>query len=527
MMLNPRSYLYSRQQLVPGLPTSKRTKAASSSYSSAPSPASLSRRRDDQIAASPDPYSNAALSSRSSSDMPKRKEPRDLSHSPPSTSTTMANAVARPSTPTSAVQIPVKNNKHEAAYMHKARHHADGHPRRQSSGSHRRRDKRSPDGLPPSMAALLAITNIPPPGRRGSVRQRMTVDSIVPRSQVSEKDLSHELSLASSLGRNPMDVLMSPPDEVLEEDASINSDSCFTSALSTMPGSLDSLPSLGDSFGTTLPSVDSPVTPPRGRRFRQPRRSLEPVSSPPGEKEEHPLWVNPEIDEVEFEVFPPSPVEADKESDTVFLPLKTAFKSNLTASLRALRSAARSLSSFTASSVPAEDLLTRSILTMDPRVPFTDERRPPVLEEEPSEAMRRYLNPTDNARLDTRSTSTPNSRSFTASIQMQTYKVQRSRKPAAATANRTIAPPPPASPRAAPAPVSFPPGPRQREIRENSDFIRIAVLEHLMRKRGKFDTTQEGHARWLLPPRKANTKAYEIGADGVPARWVSVGQDIV
>ncbi|KAF7531522.1 hypothetical protein G7054_g8801 [Neopestalotiopsis clavispora] len=526
MMLNPRSYLYSRQQPVPGLPTSKRAKASSSSSStSTTSTTFLSRRRDEQIAASPTQSSNAVLSSRSNSDMPKRKEPRDLSHSPPSTSTTMANAVARPNTPTSAVQIPVKN-RNEASYTHKSRHHADGHPRRQSSGSHRRRDKRSPDSLPPSVAALLAITSIPQQGRRGNGRQRMTVDSIVPRSQVSEKDLSHELSLASSLGRSPMDVLMSPPDEVLEEDASVTSDSCFTSALSTRAGSLESLPSLGDSFGTTLPSVDSPVTP-RGRRFRQPRRSLEPVSSPPGEKEEHPLWVNPEIDEVEFEVFAPSPVEADKQPDTVFLPLKTAFKSNLTASLRALRSAARSLSSFTASSVPAEDLLTRSILTMDPRVPFTDERRPPVLEEEPSEAMRRYLNPTDSARLDTRTTPAPSARSFTASIQMQTYKVQRSRKPVTATANRTIAPPPPASPRAAPAPVSFPPGPRQREIRENSDFIRIAVLEHLMRKRGKFDTTQEGHARWLLPPRKANTKPYEIGSDGVPARWVSVGQDVV
>lgn len=157
---------------------------------------------------------------------------------------------------------------------------------------------------------------------------------------------------------------------------------------------------------------------------------------------------------------------------------------------------------------------------MDPRVPFTDERRPPVLEEEPSEAMRRYLNPTDNARIDPRNAAVPNTRSFTASIQMQTYKVQRS-KNISATANRTATPPPQASPRA-PVPAAFPPGPRQREIRENSDFIRIAVLEHLMRKRGKFDNAQEGHARWLLPPRKANCRPYEIGSNGVPVRWTSV-----
>ncbi|KAH6654464.1 hypothetical protein BKA67DRAFT_658761 [Truncatella angustata] len=460
--------------------------------------------------------------------MPKRKESRNLSRSPPSTSTTMATAVARPMTPTSAVQIPVKN-KHDGVHIHNhsTRHHADAQ-RRPSGGSQRRKDMHTPESLPPSVAALLAVTSIPPPNRRGSVRQkRMTVDSIVPRSQVSEKELSHELSLTSSFSRSPMDVLLTPPEELLDEDTvSVTSDSCFTPALSTRAESLDSLPSLGDSFGTTILSVDSPYTP-KGRKFRPPRRSLEPISSPPGgEAEEHPLWVNPDIniDDLDFEALMPQVVEADNKQDTVFLPLKVAFKSNLTASLRALRSAARSLSSFTASSVPPEDLLTRSILTIDPRVPFTDERRPPVLEEEPSEAMRRYLNPTDSARIDTQTKTVPNTRSFTASIQMQTYKVQRS-KSAPSTAKRAVAPPPPASPKVS-APLTFPPGPRQREIRENSDFIRIAVLEHLMRKRGKFDTSQEGHARWLLPPRKASSKPYEIGSDGVPARWVSIMQDV-
>ncbi|KAK6066536.1 hypothetical protein SCUP515_10599 [Seiridium cupressi] len=517
MMLNARSYLYSRQQAP--APSATKTSALHDSKSTSPS---LSKRRDENVARNQPKTSNAAAQpNRSSNNMPKRKESTNLSRSPPSTSTTMATAVARPITPTSAVQIPVKN-KHEALYNHKTRHHADAQ-RRHSGSSQRRRDKHTPDGLPPSVAALLAVTSIPRPNKRGSVRQRMTVDSIVPRSQVSEKELSHELSLSSPFGRSPMDVLLSPPEELLDEDASINSDSCFTSALSTRAGSLESLPSLGDSFGTTLPSVDSPLTP-RGRTFRPPRRSLEPVSSPPGEKEEHPLWVNPDMEEVEFEVLMPSSTEMDKEQGTVFLPLKTAFKSNLTASLRALRSAARSISSFTASSVPPEDLLTRSILTMDPRVPFTDERRPPVLEEEPSEAMRRYLNPTDNARIDTRAVTGPNARGFTASIQMQTYKVQRSKK-MSTTPNRAAPPPPQAAPRA-PVSPAFPPGPRQREIRENSNFIRIAVLEHLMRKRGKFDSAQEGHARWLLPPRKASTKPYETGSDGIPIRWVSITHDV-
>lgn len=395
-----------------------------------------------------------------------------------------------------------------------------------SASQHAHLNRHSHEAVPPAVAALLAVTSIPPPGsRRGSLRQRMTVDSIVPRSQVSEKELSRELSY-SSFSRSPMDVLLSPPDETLDEDASITSDSCITSALSTRAASLESLPSLGDSsYDTTSSSIASPITP-RGKQFR-PRRSLEPVCSPLGVQPEHPLWIDSDIesdDDVEFEALDSAADQADKVESTVFLPFKTAFKSNLTASLRALRSAARSLSTFTASSVPPEDLLTRSILTIDPRVPFTDERRPPVLDEEPSEAMRRYLNPTDIARLDTRSSMGPATRGYTASIQMQTYKIQRSRSTPPA-ASRAATPPPPTASVKTPVPLAFPPGPRQRDIRENSDFIRIAVLEHLMRKRGKLDSSQEGHARWLLPPRKTNSKPYEIGPDGIPARWVSATQD--
>lgn len=359
----------------------------------------------------------------------------------------------------------------------------------------------------------------------------MTVDSIVHRSQVSEKELSQELTeeFAQDLrdlslapyDRSPMDILLSPPDELDEDEASINSDSAFTSALSTRAASFESIPSLGDSFGTSLvTSIDSPVTP-RGRRIRPPRRSLEPVSSPPGQHLEHPLSTksNVQVEELDFRVFDPKPGPAEQKQ-TGLAPLKSVFKSNLTASLRALRSAARSLSNFTASSIPPDDFLTRSILTMDPRVPFTDERMPPVLGEEPSEAMRRYLNPTTSLRPESRIRSSI--RSYTASIQMQTYKIQRSRSAPAASRSTNQA----GNSNKPPAAYVFPLGPRQREIRENSDFIRIAVLEHLMRKRGKLDDQREGHARWLLPPRKSPSKPYEIGPDGIPARWVAISQDV-
>jgi hypothetical protein len=63
---------------------------------------------------------------------------------------------------------------------------------------------------------------------------------------------------------------------------------------------------------------------------------------------------------------------------------------------------------------------------------------------------------------------------------------------------------------------------RQRDMRENSDFIRVAVMEMLMRKKGKLDDHKPGRARWALPPRKSPTKPYEIAENGVPARWNSV-----
>ncbi|KAI0480279.1 hypothetical protein GGR56DRAFT_263582 [Xylariaceae sp. FL0804] len=513
-MITPRSFLYRAQPSPPASPprtTKPQQQPLPPRRQNSPARAQASTISDHQST----PAKNALPS-----DRPSKK----LSNSPPTT-TTMTDAVARPITPSSAVQIPVRPNKQDLTHQRKARYHAQAQ-RQHGSMGRRSRDTHSPDAIPPSVAALLAITNIPPPSRRGNLRQRkpldsrMTVDSIVPRSRVSEKELSQELQLEhvsiSSFERSPMDVLLSPPDEFDEEEASLVSDSGFTSTFSTHPGSLESVPSLGDSLGTSaLPSVDS-ASVSRGRRSRPPRRSLEPVNTPPGELPTDPLSKRHslEVDQLDFRVFGTESITTVEKQKPGAIPHKSAFKSNLTASLRALRSAAKSLSAFTASSIPPDDFLTRSILTIDPRVPFTDERRPPVLEEEPTEAMRRYLNPTNSPRPESRASSPIHS--FTASIQMQTYKVQRS-KGSPKGARQPAQPVAPS--KAAPAALALP-GPRQREMRENSDFIRIAVMEHLMRKRGKLDDQREGHARWLLPPRKPTPGSYEIGSGGVPSRWV-------
>src|SRR5262249_13025297 len=145
---------------------------------------------------------------------------------------------------------------------------------------------------------------------------------------------------------------------------------------------------------------------------------------------------------------------------------------------------------------PPDDFLTRSIFTLDPQVPYTDERRPPPLGEEPTAALRRYLNPTTRALMEQPrplavATPADRPRPYTASIQMQTYKVHRAHPSSSSSAPASRFPRPypypaqmlpasqsgPASPdQRSPAPAEdgpppFPPGPRQREMRENPDFI--------------------------------------------------------
>ncbi|KUI54323.1 hypothetical protein VP1G_01808 [Cytospora mali] len=447
--------------------------------------------------------------------------------STPRSTTTIAST--RPSTPTSPVQIPTKSKRDSphSSKHHSYRNHDD---RRRRSSSPRWRGVHSPDAIPPSVAALLAVTSIPPPKSQRTLRQRLakdtgkrlTVDSILQQSQESEKELSLNFI------KGPLDVLLSPPEDLEDDDSSIG-ESTIASPLSTRAVSYDSMPSLTESFSTgTTSSIGTPHSTTRGRKMQPTRKSLTPVSSPPGEKEDHPLFRDHDLEELDFRVFDNSPDAEEKKGGVMqaFQPFRSAFKSNLTSSLRALRNAARSFSSMNMSSIPPEDFLTRSILTLEPNVPYTDERMPPALDEEPSAAVRRYLNPTQTARLESQgSTTLRNPRSsFTASIQMQTYKVQRSRStPSGRGPNGTSRSSQGEQPARGKDPVlSYPPGPRQREMRENSDFIRVAVMEMAMRRSGKLDEQQPGRARWALPPRKTSTRPYEIRGDGVPARWVPV-----
>lgn len=527
--MTPRSFLVSRQN--------KHLKPSHQSVSSPLAPAASQKTKDDRESNN---LAGSSITSVTTAKMAVNQRQIAKPHSspgpsPPKSTTTLT----RPTTPTSPVQIPTKanNNKsRESAHPLAHRNRRNREVRRERSSSPRWTEIHSPDAIPPSVAALLAVTSIPRPRSQRGLRQlstmekRMTVESIIEQTQETEKELSRNFI------RGPLDLLLSPPEDLDGDDDMSIGESTMASPFSTRAVSLESLPSLTDSFVTDpMQSVETPRRSVRGRKSRPTKRSLTPVSSPPGEREEHPLSLpSADVEELDFRVFE-SPPESVATADMIvpFRPFKSAFKSNLTASLRALRNAARSFSSMNLPSIPADDFLTRSILTLDPQVPFTDERMPPTLDEEPTAALRRYLNPTQTVRLEsqtTQSSTEPAQSTFTASIQMQTYKVQRSRSaPPTGSSRIQISMSPRSSrgnsqSRGKEAALSFPTGsgPRQREMRENSDFIRVAVMEMAMRKSGKLDDQRPGRARWALPPRKLSSKPYEVGSNGVPARWVSV-----
>ncbi|KAH8599949.1 hypothetical protein B0O99DRAFT_468623, partial [Bisporella sp. PMI_857] len=387
----------------------------------------------------------------------------------------------------------------------------------------------SPDAIPPSVAALLAITNIPPhkvntsERKRSGAGQKLTVDAMLEHTKVSEKELS------VFPGRNPMDLLLTPPDE-LDQDELLTTSASRGSIASMRTLSSESVPSLCEesmSESLSSPSLHSFVTPSsRGRRSMPTRRFN--LASPSGQlsaEDDHPLSKpGIDLDELDFRVFQRPPQSEKQSNIEIEIPRrKSAFKSNLTASLKALRSAARSFSSLTTPMITPDDFLTRSIISIDPRVPFTDERMPPRLEDTPTPALRRYLNPTTNAPIEAHVPAslaqTMSATQCTASIQMQTYKISRAAK---STSPSVISRRTQTTPEEVFADVAAGPVARQRDMRENSDFIRIAVMEMAMRRKGKLDDQKPGRARWALPPRKLATKPYQIGENGVPVRWMAV-----
>ncbi|MBE7180495.1 MAG: hypothetical protein INR71_04655 [Terriglobus roseus] len=374
-------------------------------------------------------------------------------------------------------------------------------------------------------------------------------------------------------------------DSVLDQHGSISSRSVSSESIMSMPDLVledRSPPSWGSPSTPSIRSrkVSSSLgsSPSRDRKDRV-------VSSPSKEEcmSNHPLLPPPPQNEDALHGSPDFKIAFAPTQRSKSLPQvspKSSFKSNLTASLNALASSFRSFSNFTAPSIPPDDLLTRSIFPSSPAIQqrYVSEMRPKSSEGVPDAALRRYLNPTPGPErerqnqqrrlsLDDASISAlalHRQPDFAAAvnvassldlaldfdgpmIQMQTYG-PGSRGPGARKAGRKGASRggrldanSEAGRIAAKAAPDAATALRQREPRENSDFLRVIVLEMNMRREGKLDARGAGRARVWLPPRKTTalegmeakrqpSSPEESDEEAsrvrkVPVRWIGVGVD--
>ena len=381
-----------------------------------------------------------------------------------------------------------------------------------------------PSALPPAVAALLAVTQIPRPKPNRFRRQlanarRISIDELVNEWKSDE-------TLSSSYGSSPVLSVLLEDSEAQEEQCSTPKGSTTEDGyLHTRSTSADSVPSLEEDDRSLL-SIGSLSTPEsmRSRRSSSNLRKDKSRSLPTTEDcvANHPLASTPLGDEDpdDYFVFPTS----SGSRPTTPRP-KTSFKSNLTTSLQALKNAAMSsLSSFSLSSVssqsqrtpgsPMSDEMLWSHPFLFPR--FSPEVRP-AIEGTPTKAQRRYLNPLP---LTFEEQEAPYQLALHApylaepiegapTILMQTYSRGRRK-----SASRRASPEPQSEAGRA---LLSAVGVRQREPRENSDFLRVVVLEMNMRREGKLES---GRAKIWLPPRRVSVSPDRAG--DVPSRWVGV-----
>ncbi|KAJ5832215.1 hypothetical protein N7474_000526 [Penicillium riverlandense] len=391
--------------------------------------------------------------------------------------------------------------------------------------------------IPTSFTSMLDATSIPVPRKTWTARRSRKLprgNHVKNFSRMLQEGVqSKEDHLMEGSGSTALDILLSPPDEE-DENLSTENDSEMETPFSLRSVSSDSTPSLEHDDQESPYSLSLPLTPASPRSPSE-RRQLR-CSQPEDCAFDHPL-LHTDVDEPELadivshdEPTTPHLTVPAKRSAASFRSLRLAstFKSNLTASLRAIKSAAQSVSTFATPSVQPDDFLTRSLFTITPEL--TDDRRPPPMQDPPSPALRRYLNPTPTSPAemyvyrDHRHEPLESSRACAVSIQMQTYRRnsgrghRRNNFHVAAAQGHDCAFDP-----------EIPPMPRQREPRENSHFLRMVVLEMNMRRSGKLREDIPTRARIWLPPRKTNphrlSADYDDGANNdstVPSRWVGV-----
>ena len=387
------------------------------------------------------------------------------------------------------------------------------------------------DALSPSVAALLAMTTIPrrqkQTQRRSSSKRQVSIDELV-------NEWKSDDSLVKSYESSPLSILLESADEHEEARSSSLQSELYRSSYERSESS-DSVPSLeGDA--NSMFSMGSPATP---TSMRSRKSSMVRKESPrtPCIREscvDHPLIPLPHGDEDELEFTTSHDLATGNKS-------KSSFKSNLTTSLQALKLAAlssfaprKSSSSFSLrgrrSANKAEQAIVASQLSDEvlwshpflfPRV--MNEVRPEY-KGTPTSAQRRYLNPIS---LSFEEQEAPFQQALHApylkerypgtengpTIQMQTYSRSGSKGSKGKISSKTDAEADGSAANSAVAAAM-----RQREPRENSDFLRVVVLEMNMRREGKLEM---GRAKIWLPPRQSVES--DVAVQGkIPRRWIGV-----
>lgn len=419
--------------------------------------------------------------------------------------------------------------------------------REQSASS--RRSQRSDDvvyndSLPPAVAALLAVTAIPPPkstqfGRKkkgAASARRISIDELV-------QEWRNDSSLRSSFGSAPLELLLEPADESAEDLSSYSRSS-----------SCDSIPSL-DADDHSDMSVGSPATPASVHSQRSTYSSMarkEKYFSPAEPEEcglDHPLGLITTASDQDLALLA-LPATSPKGGRGR---ISSALRSNLTSSLQALKSRAlSSISSFNAALNQSDATFSDATLWQHPYIfpRLSSEVRPTPFSSTPTRSQRRYFNPSPSpipfeeqqyhwrrALCTTSGDPSMDGEDLGAPmIQMQTY---RRSSPSTRKSRRNSGTPDPRTEagRAMAAAQAQAQQGRQREVRENSDFLRVVVLEMNMRRQGKLEETAGGRARIWLPPRKVAVTREEVFSDEedeetgpsdgpvgrrIPRRWIGV-----
>ncbi|PLB47297.1 hypothetical protein P170DRAFT_363720 [Aspergillus steynii IBT 23096] len=386
---------------------------------------------------------------------------------------------------------------------------------------------------PSSLASILEATAIPVPRRKWSTRESRKLprgDHVQDFSRLLMDGVdSKNDQLMEGSGNTALDLLLSPP-----EENAIGSDcGSETPSFSGRSISLESTPSLDHDIESpssySLSLTPSSQRSPSERRYRR-------LSQCEDCAFDHPLldtdpsdYEEPIIDH-KLTTTNPNPPKPPAPSSRPSASFGSTFKSNLTASLRAIKSAAQTVSTFASPSVQPDDFLTRSLFTITPEM--TDDRRPPPMKEPPSPALRRYLNPITaspaemNAYHDHPHESL-DPRKCPVSVQMQTY--HRSGRRGSRKSGFHLIGSEGRDRQFHPFDPEIPPMTRQREPRENSDFLRMVVLEMNMRRSGKLRDDIPTRARVCLPPRKGNQNRFmpyddyeEVEENSIPSRWVGI-----